>query len=79
MYEEEHYLKKIERNANIADRAPSNIRNEIYTNIRWARDLAERLDNLDYNEREQAIAKIHKIMDDDYQTMTFNNIRIRRM
>ena len=72
MYGEEHYLSKIERNANVVDRAPRNIKNECLTNIRWARDLSQRLENLDYQEREQAIQKIHEILDEDYKRMGFS-------
>ena len=71
MYSEEHYLSKIERNANVVDKAPENIKNECINNIKWSRDLANRLDLLDYDQRDNAINKIHQILDADYVAMGF--------
>lgn len=69
---EEHYLEKIERNAYVLDKAPEEIKAVCLQNIKWARDLSSRLDLLDYNERQVAIAKIHDVLDDDYKKMGFN-------
>lgn len=71
MYDLEHYLSKLERNVNVLDKAPENVRKQCAQNIIWARELIGRLELLDYQEREQAIEQLHKILDDDYQTMGF--------
>ncbi len=68
---DEHYLKKIERNAYVLDKAPKEIKAECLKNINWARDLSRRLELLDYNERELAISKIHEVLDADYKRMGF--------
>lgn len=71
MYDLEHYMSKLERNVNVLDKAPESVRKQCARNIIWARELIGRLELLDYQEREQAIEKIDKILDSDYQTMGF--------
>ena len=71
MYNSEHYISKLERNLNVLDKAPENIKSQCISNITWARDLIIRLEQLDYQEREQAIEEIHKVLDNDYQAMGF--------
>lgn len=71
MYGEEHYLSKIERNLNVLDKAPEYIRGDVYDHIVWAKELSKRLEMLDYQEREQAIVKIHNVLDNDYMLMGF--------
>lgn len=71
MYGEDHYLSKIQRNINVLDKAPEHVRNQCVNNITWARELSSRLQTLDYQEREQAINKIHEILDNDYVLMGF--------
>lgn len=68
---EEHYLSKIERNANVVSNAPEEIREKCIANIKWARELSNRLDQLDYDQREIAISKIHEVLDEDYASMGF--------
>lgn len=68
---EEHYLKKIERNTNALDKAPETVKMECIKNLNWARNLSSRLELLDYKEREIAIATIHSVLDEDYQKMGF--------
>ena len=71
MYGEEHYLSKIERNANVVDKAPDAIKRKCIDNIKWARELSNRLNHLDYDQRDKAIYNIHKVMDEDYVAMGF--------
>ena len=71
MYGPEHYISKLERNVNVFDKAPAHIKSQCLRNITWARELIARLDHLDYPEREQAIRKIHEVLDSDYQAMGF--------
>ena len=71
MYGDEHYLSKIERNFHVLDKAPYEVRNDAYNHIVWARELSKRLEMLDYQEREQAISNIHKVLDNDYALMGF--------
>lgn len=68
---EEHYLSKIERNANVVSNAPEEFREKYIANIKWARELSGRLDQLDYDQREIAINKIHEVLDEDYAAMGF--------
>lgn len=72
MYGEEHYLAKIDRNANVIVNDGSEKAKQYINNIKWARDLAVRLNNLDYEQREEAIKKIHEVMDKDYQEMGYS-------
>lgn len=67
----EHYMSKLERNINVLDKAPDGVREQCTKNIIWARELIGRLEQLDYQEREHAIEKIHQILDSDYQAMGF--------
>ena len=69
---DEHYLSKIERNSYVVDKAPEEIRGQIIRNIKWCREMASRLSNLDYDQREEAIRKIHTLLDDDYERMGFS-------
>lgn len=71
MYGSEHYLSKIERNANVLDKANESIKKECLQHVIWARDLSKRLEQLDYTEREQAIKHIHEVMDGDYALMGY--------
>lgn len=71
MYNQEHYIGKLERNVNAINGASENVRSQCLKNITWARELIGRLDMLDYAERQQAIKKIHEILDSDYQLMGF--------
>lgn len=71
MYGEEHYLSKIERNANVVGKAPEHIRKKCIDNIKWARELSNRLHHLDYDQRDIAINNIHKVLDTDYIDMGF--------
>ena len=72
MYSEEHYLSKIERNLNVLDKASAEVKEQCRNHIVWARELSKRLEQLDYSEREEAISKIHEVMDNDYQLMGFS-------
>jgi transcription elongation GreA/GreB family factor len=67
----DHYLSKLERNINVLDKAPAESREEILNHITWARELISRLEQLDYQERDKAIRKIHEILDQDYEIMGF--------
>jgi len=71
MYSEEHYLSKIERNTNVLDKAPEQIKEKCINDIKWARELSARLNQLDYAQREEAINSIHTLMDEDYTLMGF--------
>lgn len=71
MYGEGHYLSKIERNCSVIDKAPQAIAQQCANNIMWARELSGKLPQLDYAEREQAIQKIHEVLDSDYENMGF--------
>ena len=71
MYGEEHYLSKIERNTNVIDKAPKEIKQKCIANIKWARELSNRLNQLDYDQRDIAINNIHKVLDEDYIAMGF--------
>ena len=71
MYSEEHYLSKIERNTNVVSNAPQGARQKYIDNIKWARELSSRLNHLDPDQRDIAIKKMHKILDDDYVAMGF--------
>ena len=71
MYGEEHYLSKIERNMQVLDKAPEELRAQISQNIIWCREITKRLEQLDYDVREATITKMHKILDDDYLKMGF--------
>ena len=67
----EHYLSKIERNASALPNAPQAVREGCLANIKWARQLAARVQHLDYDVRGAAIDQIHAVMDEDYQKMGF--------
>ena len=71
MYGEEHYLSKIERNTNVVDKAPQGIKQKYIANIKWARELSSRLNQLDYDQRDIAIKNMHKVLDEDYVAMGF--------
>lgn len=74
MYGPEHYLSKIDRNANVVFTAPANVRDECLANIKWAREVASRIETgqIGYFEgREQVIDRIHSIMDEDYEKMGY--------
>ncbi len=71
MYGEEHYLSKIERNANVVDKAAEGIKQKCIANIKWARELSNRLNQLDYDQRDIAIKNMHKILDEDYVAMGY--------
>ena len=68
----EHYMAKLNRNVNVLDKVPEEYRDTFRSNIEWARELIGRLDNLDYNEREVAIQRIHAVLDHDYNSLGFN-------
>lgn len=69
---EEHYLSKIERNTSVLDKVPTGeLKDKYMQNILWARTLASKLEKLDYNERQVAIAKIHAVLEEDYKSMGF--------
>lgn len=68
----EHYMAKLNRNVNVLDKVPEEYREIFRSNIEWARELIGRLDNLDYNEREVAIQRIHAVLDHDYNSLGFN-------
>ena len=68
---QEHYISKLERNTNVLDKAPEHIKQQCSEHIIWARNLIARLEQLDYQEREKAIAQIHNTLDTDYQAMGF--------
>lgn len=40
-------------------------------NINWARNLADRLELLDYDERDKAIVHMNEVLDEDYISMGF--------
>ncbi len=71
MYSEDHYLSKIERNTAVLDKAPVEIKEKCASNIKWARDLAARLDLLDYDQRDIAIKNMNEVLDEDYVDMGF--------
>lgn len=68
---DEHYLSKIQRNQNVIDKAPENVKMDCLNNLRWAIEISKRLDQLDYDVRENTIDKIHRLMDEDYVKMGF--------
>ncbi len=66
----EYISNLIERNQNVI----SNINNEndkktYLNNLIWASNLNQRLSNLDYSEREQALEKIKEVLNNDYLTL----------
>ena len=67
-----HYVEKLNRNVNVFDKCPENIRGEVLNNINWARELIQRLEQLDYDVREEAIQKIHEVLDSDYEKMGYS-------
>lgn len=67
----EHYLSKIERNANVADKVSPFLKEQFISNIKWARDLSSKLQHLDYDVRDEAITRIHNILDSDYRQAGF--------
>ncbi len=71
MYNNEHYLSKIRRNTEVLDKAPENIKAKCAADIKWARNLADRLELLDYDERNKAIVHINEVLDEDYTSMGF--------
>lgn len=74
MYGPEHYLSKIERNANVVSTASAEVREEFLANIRWAREVASRIETgqIGYFEgRDQVIDRIHSLMDADYEKMGY--------
>lgn len=67
----EYINSLIERNRNVI----SNINNEsdkqtYLNNLIWASNLNQRLHNLDYQEREQAIEQIKEVLNNDYVVFT---------
>jgi hypothetical protein len=68
---EEHYLAKIERNFNVVDKAPEGVKEKCINDIKWARELSQRIDQLDYDQRDLAIEQMIKVLDDDYVAMGF--------
>lgn len=71
MYGNEHYLSKIKRNTEVLDKAPENVRAKCAADIEWARNLAARLELLDYDERNKAVIHMNEILDEDYTSMGF--------
>lgn len=71
MFGPEHYISKIDRNANVVDKAPEDVRVACIANIKWAREMVRRLESLDYDVREATIDRIHALMDEDYEKMGF--------
>ena len=71
MYGNEHYLSKIERNTEVLDKAPENVRAKCAANIEWARNLSARLELLDYDERNKAVIHMNEVLDEDYTSMGF--------
>lgn len=71
MYGNEHYISKIRRNTEVLDKAPENIRTKCAADINWARNLADRLDSLDCDERDKAIIHMNEVLDEDYTSMGF--------
>ena len=67
-----HYLEKLGRNVNVFGKCPEYIREEVLSNLNWARELIQRLELLDYDIREQAIQQIHKVLDEDYERMGYS-------
>jgi len=67
----EHYLSKIERNANVIGKVSPFLKEQFLSNIKWARDLSGKLHHLDYDVREETITRIHNILDSDYRQAGF--------
>ena len=66
IYSSEHFESKLERNVNIADKVPEFMRNEFISHIDWARELKDRFDSMDFDQRDSSIADMIKILDTDY-------------
>lgn len=66
-----HFLSKIERNANVIDKASGDMKKDCLQHVIWARELSKRLDSMDYDQRQEAIRKIHEVMDGDYTLMGY--------
>lgn len=71
MYNNEHYMSKINRNTAVLDKAPENVRAKCFDNIMWARNLAKKLELLDSDERDKAIIHMIEVLDEDYTSMGF--------
>ncbi len=69
---EEHYLSKINRNSLVMDSVPKEKREKYLQNLSWAIELSTQLEMLDYCDvREETIAKINAVLDDDYVAAGF--------
>lgn len=66
IYSSEHYDNKLERNVNIVDKVPEFMRNEFISHIDWAKDLKDRFDSMDFDQRDSSIADMIRILDTDY-------------
>ena len=70
--ESEHYLTKMEKNLTLADTIPGlpeDIKAGIISNAKWVRTLASRLDQLDYDVRQETIPNIHRTLNNDYKKL----------
>ncbi|MBP3766622.1 MAG: hypothetical protein J6G98_05520 [Bacilli bacterium] len=65
-------LAKIERNANVMNNAPEGIKAKCINDLKWARELVGRLQQLDYDIRNNTIKEIHKVLDNDYKLMGYS-------
>lgn len=74
MYGPEHYMFKIQRNADALSTAPEGVKEECLAHIKWARELASRIERelIGYFEgRDQTIDHINEVLDADYVKMGY--------
>lgn len=69
IYSEEHYISKLERNANVADKVPKDKSAAFNANIDSARKRLKGIEALDPDVRDAAYKEISEILDDDYASL----------
>ena len=67
-----NYIDYINRNKSVIDQISSEeTKVAMLHHIRWALELASRLDKLDYDKRDEAINNIIRVMNDDFKAAGF--------
>lgn len=71
IYSEEHYITKLERNANVVGQVPEYMRAAFIANINTARNRLKGIEALDPDVRDAAYKEISEMLDDDYEKAGF--------
>ena len=69
IYSEEHYITKLERNANVVGQVSEDKRPAFIANIDTARNRLKGIEALDPDVRDAAYKEISEMLDDDYASL----------